>query len=75
LVWWSLQETHAARRPVVVGLALDRKAKKQMNGDSRHGSEQEEDGDDEESFGDDERERFMGVMGMLIRWPGIPSDI
>ena len=64
LIWWTLQEVGQVRRPVVVGLALDKKSSRVQNGD---GTLDAEDGDE---LDDGERERFMGIMNMVIRWPG-----
>lgn len=60
LIWWTLNEVGAMRRPVVVGLAL---AKSLRNSDG------DEDGDEDE--GDEvERKRFGEVLKMVIEWPG-----
>jgi len=63
LIWWTLQETGAARRPVVVGLALTRSSRATaQNGD--------DDEDGEGLVNDAERTRFLGVMEMIVAWPG-----
>ncbi|KAK1922002.1 hypothetical protein DB88DRAFT_496838 [Papiliotrema laurentii] len=60
LIWWTLQETSSARRPVVVGLAL----KHDRNASGGLGE------DDEEEVGDEERDRFLAIMDMVVQWPG-----
>jgi len=64
LIWWTLQETGAARRPVVVGLTLAKPSSTPKSGEAG-------DVDDEEGeVSKGERERFLGVMDMIIGWPG-----
>ena len=66
LIWWTLQETGSARRPVVVGLTLAKES-------TWRGSEQRgnlDDEDDEGAVNEGERERFLGIMDMVITWPG-----
>jgi proteasome assembly chaperone 3 len=61
LIWWTLQETGSARRPVVVGLTLAK---------STRGNTANEGHDEEDEVSEGERERFLGVMDMVISWPG-----
>jgi hypothetical protein len=63
LIWWTLQETGAARRPVVVGLALSRTTRSADD-------DVDDGGDDEGSVSETERTRFLGIMEMVIAWPG-----
>ena len=55
LVFWTLQESQAPRRPVVISLGLQRTSR-----------EEEEEGEDI----DVERTRFGGIMDMVAAWPG-----
>jgi len=60
LVWWTLNEVGAMRRPVVVGLAL-----------AKIGSRPEDQDEDDDGAGDEvERQRFGEVLKMVIEWPG-----
>ena len=62
LIWWTLQETRSVRRPVVVGLTLSK---------SLHTENPDYGGEDEEDeVSEGERERFLGIMDMIIGWPG-----
>lgn len=74
LVWWALQEVGAARRAVVLGLALDRGTSPGRLSGVANGVGRTDDGKDGEDgggvLGDGERERFEAVMGMVAAWPG-----
>ncbi|KAI9634140.1 uncharacterized protein MKK02DRAFT_28824 [Dioszegia hungarica] len=66
LIWWTLQEVKEARRPVVVGLSLERK-RRGVEGQSGV----EDDGEEGSLELDEvERERFEGVLGMVAEWAG-----
>lgn len=62
LIWWSLQEVSAPRRPVVIGLALARGG---TTSEGMGGRDEEDTGVSEE-----ERERFAAVCGMVAEWDG-----
>lgn len=77
LVWWTLQELSLPRRPVVVGLALERTARRgDVDGAGRldssasatYGSDE-----DSEVLDDEERERFLDIVSMAVAWPGPTS--
>ena len=83
LIWWSLQEVGASRRPVVLSLALDRghpgyqrDGTRSLNGEVNGEVEAAgmiDDQDGGSSIGIRERQRFEGIMGMVAAWPGPQS--
>lgn len=74
LVWWTLQELSLPRRPVVVGLALEKSAHRgELNGeDGLDNSASVADGshDETEVLDDEERDRFLDIVSMVVAWPG-----
>lgn len=74
LVWWSLQEKGARRRPVVLGLALNRLGRgADTEADGGGGAGDGDADEDEAALSELERERFAAICGMIGEWDG-PSS-